>query len=134
VVTATRTIRPCEAGDLDGFERLGASRHAEYCREQFSRGTDALTILVAVEDGRPVGKLHLDFGEPAGRREAVLIAAAVARQEQSRGIVLDVEDFKPRARRPYERLGYVAIAEADFRYAGAPVPNPGVWMRKELPC
>ena len=22
----------------------------------------------------------------------------------------------------------------DFKYVGAPVPNPGVWMRKELEC
>ncbi|HEY3550239.1 MAG TPA: 1,2-phenylacetyl-CoA epoxidase subunit PaaD [Gaiellaceae bacterium] len=152
-LTTAVTIRPCEERDLEGFERLGGSHHAEYCREQFARGSEELTILVAVDhDGVPVGKLHLDFDERADRQEAVLVAAAVAREARSRGIgtqlvlraeelalergcraiVLGVEDFNPRARRLYERLGYAAFAVHDFRYAGAPVPNPGVWMRKEL--
>ena len=153
MVAQTVTIRTCDESDLEHFERFGSSRHAQYCREQFARGGEALTILVATgDDGLPVGKLHLDFEERADRREAVLLAAGVAVELQSRGIgtqlmeqaeqlvldrgwdtiVLGVEDFNPRARELYERLGYVACEPHDFAYEGAPVPNPGVWMRKEL--
>jgi ribosomal protein S18 acetylase RimI-like enzyme len=148
-------IRACEERDLRRFEPLGGARHAQYCREEFARGSHALTILVATDDDDvPVGKVHLDFEERAGEKAAVLVAAGVVVGLRSRGIgtqlmrraeeltlargfraiVLGVEDFNPRARALYERLGYAPIGEADFRYAGAPVPNPGVWMRKELRC
>jgi ribosomal protein S18 acetylase RimI-like enzyme len=99
-----------------------------------------------------VGKVHLDFETRAAEREAVLIAAAVVPERRSRGIgtalmtaaerlvrsrgygaiVLGVEDSNPRARRLYERHGYRAFAKDEFKYVGAPVPNPGVWMRKRL--
>ncbi|HJU37109.1 MAG TPA: GNAT family N-acetyltransferase [Gaiellaceae bacterium] len=152
---ASVTVRSCEERDLDRFEPLGGTHHAEYCREQFARGPRALTILVAAdEDDVPVGKVHLDFEERAGEEAAVLVAAAVILEVRGRGIgtelmlraeeltrergcraiVLGVEDFNPRARRLYERLGYAAFAEHDFRYTGAPIPNPGVWLRKELSC
>jgi ribosomal protein S18 acetylase RimI-like enzyme len=155
VVTTEVMIRACEERDLAGFDRLGGSDHLVYCRDQFARGPRAVTILVASDgDDAPVGKVHLDFEARADRREAELNAAAVARELQSEGIgtqlmlsaealaleggcraiVLGVEDSNTRARRLYERLGYAAIDEADFQYTGAPVPNPGVWMRKELPC
>jgi ribosomal protein S18 acetylase RimI-like enzyme len=153
VVAEAVTIRPCDERDLEHFERVGSAPHVQYCREQFARGPEALTILVAVDDsGALLGKLHLDFEERAPHGEAVLIAAGVAVELRSRGIgtqlmgraeavvldrgyrtiVLGVEDFNPRARELYERLGYVAVGSHDFEYAGAPVPNPGVWMRKEL--
>ena len=114
-----------------------------------------MTILVAVdEDDVPTGKLHLDFETRRRQGDAVLVAAAVRPELQGRGIgtalmaaaeeltctrglravVLGVEDSNPRARRLYERLGYEAVAKGNFRYLGAPVPNPGVWMRKELDC
>jgi ribosomal protein S18 acetylase RimI-like enzyme len=149
------TMRVCEHRDLEHFDPLGGSDHAKYCVEQFARGSQALTILVAAGDGDvPVGKVHLDFEEHADRGEVVLMAAAVHREHRSQGIgsrlmqqaeeivhergyraiELGVEDFNPRARAFYERLGYVAGRRDDFQYAGAPVPNPGVWMRKELGC
>jgi len=152
VVAQLIRFRPCEERDLDRFEVFGTPRHVDYCREEFKRGEDALTILVADEDGAPVGKVHLDFETRAREREAVLIAAAVVPELRSRGIgsalmtaaewlvrsrgygaiVLGVEDSNPRARRLYERLGYGAFAKDEFKYLGAPVPNPGVWMRKRL--
>jgi ribosomal protein S18 acetylase RimI-like enzyme len=154
VVTAAVVIRACEAYDLEHFEPLGGLHHARYCREQFARGPQVLAILVALGGDAPVGKVHLDFEERADRDEAVLLAAAVVPAQQGRGvgtqlmlaaeetatergcraIVLGVEDFNARARSLYERLGYVATGEADLQYAGSPVPNPGVWMRKGLPC
>jgi ribosomal protein S18 acetylase RimI-like enzyme len=155
VVTRTVEIRTCEERDLDSFHVFGSPEHVKYCREEFARGATALTILVAVDESdRPVGKLHLDFETRAIERTAILIAAAVTPALRGRGIgtalmaaaeecvcsrgfgaiVLGVEDSNPRALRLYERLGYETFATDEFRYAGAPVPNPGVWMSKELEC
>lgn len=155
MVTETVAVRPCEERDLEHFRALGSAHHIEYCREEFGRGPEALTILVAVdENDAAVGKLHLDFETRAADREAVLIAAGVRPELRGRGIgttlmhaaeelacsrrlraiVLGVEDSNHHARRLYERLGYGAFATDDFKYLGAPVPNPGVWMRKELEC
>jgi GNAT superfamily N-acetyltransferase len=154
-LTQAVTIRPCEERDLEHFDVLASPNHLAYCRAEFARGPGALTILVAVDEGDvPVGKLHLDFENRAAERAAVLIAAAVTPTLRGRGIgtvlmgaaeelvssrgfdaiLLGVEDSNPRARRLYERLGYEAFATDDFKYLGAPVPNPGVWMRKELAC
>jgi GNAT superfamily N-acetyltransferase len=123
VVTAAVVIRACEAYDLEHFEPLGGLHHARYCREQFARGPQVLAILVALGGDAPVGKVHLDFEERADRDEAVLLAAAVVPAQQGRGVGTQLK-----------RLGYVATGEADLQYAGSPVPNPGVWMRKGLPC
>jgi ribosomal protein S18 acetylase RimI-like enzyme len=155
VVTQAVAIRPCEERDLERFGAFGSEQHVEFCREEFRRGRDALTILVAVdENDAPMGKLHLDFESRADDQCVILIAAGVAPELRRRGIgtalmhaaqelvcsrgfraiVLGVEDSNPYARRLYERLGYEAYATDDFKYLGAPVPNPGVWMRKELEC
>jgi ribosomal protein S18 acetylase RimI-like enzyme len=155
VVAQAVAIRLCSKLDLEHFDELGSPHHAQYCRAEFSRGTAALAILVAVDsDDRPIGKVHLDFEAKAREGAAVLIAASVKPSFQGRGIgtelmreaeaftcgrgftaiVLGVEDANPRARHLYERLGYEAFATDNFVYLGAPVPNPGVWMRKELEC
>jgi GNAT superfamily N-acetyltransferase len=149
VVTAEQVrIRQCEARDLDHFDLFGTG-HVQYCRDEFARSN--VTILVAAsEDDRPIGKVHVHW-EHAD--DAVwLEAAAVAKPMRSQGIgtslvhaaeslaaernfrivELGVEDSNPAARRLYERLGYRSVARHDFQYTGAPVPNPGVVMRKEL--
>jgi ribosomal protein S18 acetylase RimI-like enzyme len=152
---ASLMIRACEERDLEHFRALGSQQHVEYCREQWSRGSEALTILVAADEkDLPLGKLHLDFETRAHAQTAVLIAAAVTPAAQGHGIgtelmraaaelacsrgftaiVLGVEDSNPRARRLYERLGYEPFASDEFAYVGAPVPNPGVWMHKDLEC
>jgi ribosomal protein S18 acetylase RimI-like enzyme len=152
VVTSVVAIRRCAEHDLDDFDRFGSPTHVQYCRNEFARG-DELEILVAVDDeDRPIGKLHLDFAAHAPERVALLVAAAVAPSLQRRGIgtqlmqatedavrergygiiELGVEDHNPHARRLYERLGYQIVGSSDFVYPGAPVPNPGVLMRKTI--
>ncbi len=141
-------IRPCRARDLDHFDVFGTG-HVPYCYEEFARST--VEILLAVsEDDQPVGKIHVHFEHRDGA--VWLEAAAVAKPFRDRGIgtslvraaealagergygtvELGVEDSNPGARRLYERLGYRSVARNDFQYVGAPVPNPGVTMRKEL--
>jgi GNAT superfamily N-acetyltransferase len=152
VVADVVTVRSCAEDDLDELSALGSDYHVNWCRERFAR--DDVSILVAVDgNDRVVGKLHVDFGE-ARDGTPQIAAAAVLPERQSQGIgtalveaaerlacarghrvlELGVEDSNPRARQLYERLGYAAIGDADFQYTGAPVPNPGVWMRKELSC
>ena len=64
---------------------------------------------------------------------ALMRAAEVfASEEGFAALELGVEDTNPDARRLYERLGYRSVARMDFLYDGAPTPNPGVLMRKEL--
>ena len=148
MVTAAKVrIRECAARDLDHFDVFGTG-HVQYCRAEFARSS--VTILVAISDDLPIGKVHIHWEHTDGA--VWLEAAAVAKPMRSQGIgtslvqaaealaaehgfrVVDlgVEDSNPGARRLYERLGYRSVARHDFQYAGAPVPNPGVVMRKEL--
>jgi ribosomal protein S18 acetylase RimI-like enzyme len=143
-------IRPCEEHDLDHFGPFGSPRHVAYCREEFDQA-ERVTILVAVcDDGIPVGKIHihLDYRDDAVWFEAAAVAPvfrnrdigssliraaeAFAAEQGLATVELGVEDSNPKARRLYERLGYRSVARKEFLYEGAPVPNPGVVMRKAL--
>jgi ribosomal protein S18 acetylase RimI-like enzyme len=145
------TVRPCVEDDLDDFSALGSADHVAWCRERFARGD--VTILVAADEGRILGKLHVEFGNAADGTPQI-VAAAVLPEVQSHGIgttlmeaaerlactsgypvlELGVEDSNPRARGLYERLGYEYHRSGEFPYPGAPEPNPGAWLRKELAC
>jgi RimJ/RimL family protein N-acetyltransferase len=84
---------------------------------------------------RPCEERDLDrFGSFGSEAHIRYCHEEFGRSRGFRAIVLGVEDSNPQARRLYDRLGYEAFAADDFKYLGAPVPNPGVWMRKELAC
>jgi ribosomal protein S18 acetylase RimI-like enzyme len=155
VVTHASAIRQCEERDLEHFDGLGSARHVRYCRDEYARGAEVLSILVAVDaDDLPVGKVHLDFESRAADGIAILVAASVrpdlrglgigtelmraaellAHERGRRAIVLGVEDSNPAARRLYGRLGYEVVGVGNLDYEGAPQPNPGIWMQKELGC
>jgi ribosomal protein S18 acetylase RimI-like enzyme len=150
VVTAERiTVRPCEERDLDHFGAFGSDLHVEYCHGEFAHARKVILVAVS-EDDVPVGKIHVHLDHAEGT--VWLEAAAVARPQQGQGIgttlvgaaealaiergnrtvELGVEESNPGARRLYDRLGYRPVARNDLQYLGAPVPNPGVTMRKEL--
>jgi ribosomal protein S18 acetylase RimI-like enzyme len=148
VVTAERiAIRKCRADDLEQFGVFGSKRHVEYCRDEFAQADR--TILVAVAGNEVVGKAHVHFDPgDAAMLEAVAVVAelqgsgigtslveageALAAERGYTAVRLGVEDRNPDARRLYERLGYQSIARMNFQYEGAPVPNPGVMMRKDI--
>jgi ribosomal protein S18 acetylase RimI-like enzyme len=141
-------IRRCEERDLEHFGIFGSKQHIQYCREQFEQ-RGRVTILVAILDEVLVGKAHVHFDDgEAATIEAVAVvpemqrrgigtalirsAEAVAAEHGYEAVQLGVEDSNPGARRLYERLGYRPVARLDFQYDGAPTPNPGLMMRKEL--
>jgi ribosomal protein S18 acetylase RimI-like enzyme len=149
MVTAEQvTIRACEARDLDHFDVFGTG-HVQYCRDEFVRNDVVILVAVSGEDV-PVGKIHVHLERSDDT--ASLEAAAVVKPLRSRGIgtslvdaaealavergyrtaELGVEDSNPGARPLYERLGYIPVARSNFQYVGAPVPNPGVSLRKAL--
>jgi len=150
MVTAERiTVRPCEERDLYHFGAFGSDLHVLYCRDEFAHPRKVILVAVS-EDDVPVGKIHihLDHGNGAVWLEAAAVprplqgqgigttlvgaAEAFAAERGYRAVELGVEDSNPKARGLYDRLGYRSVSRNDFQYGGAPVPNPGVTMRKEL--
>ena len=142
-------VRPCEERDLEHFGAFGSDQHVEYCRDEFAQSSVAILVAVSGDDV-PVGKIHVHFEHREGAvwleaaavaiplrgqgigKTLVRAAEALAAERGYRTVELGVEDSNPKARRLYERLGYRSVARNDFRYVGAPVPNPGVTLRKEL--
>lgn len=151
-------LRIARASDLDQFENLGGRLHAEHCREQFARG-DAITIVVAEDDGEIVGKIHIDWEHLSDQNAAYLESLAVREDRRRAGVasqVMDyaedlirkrglsevqlvVEDFNSPARILYVDRGYV-LGESTFCFYDREesdgeivrAENPAVWMRKLL--
>ena len=129
------TLRPLCAGDLDRIFNARSRPFGEAWLEQQARAE--VYVAVAELDGVPVGRVGLDFTRNPGEATAYLWSAHVEPGFQSRGIgtalflhleqvalqrgfnviQLDVDKENPRARRLYERLGYVVCSEGIVRWS-----------------
>ncbi len=125
------TIRDLTAADLDQISWSGTPSHIASVREQLGRvASGAVEYLAACPpSGLPVGKIGIDYALQAGAgtlyQAAVhgalqscgigtLLVAAAEQRIRARGhdrAELGVEHDNPRARRLYERLGYVAYGD-----------------------
>src|SRR6266853_810725 len=109
------TIRDLTAADLDQISWSGTPSHIASVREQLGRvASGAVEYLAACPpSGLPVGKIGIDGALQACGIGTLLVAAAEQRI-RARGhdrAELGVEHDNPRARRLYERLGYVAYGD-----------------------
>jgi GNAT superfamily N-acetyltransferase len=153
-------IRPCTKDDLPNLEWYGLfSLHRRLIEQAYERQTRGeVLMLLAVANGFPIGQAWIDFAarpeEPdvaviwavrvypflqGGGIGARLLAAA-ERAIVGRGCTtaeIGVEKDNPRARRLYERVGYVPHRELleSFTYAdwqGKPVVEQvDQWMLRK---
>jgi GNAT superfamily N-acetyltransferase len=141
-------IRAAHRDDLDGLAASLGPAHHEFFLNHYPLQDKGLgEILLAFEDGRPVGGVLLNWDlatepevrshlagvpmiqhlhvDPARRRRGVgtaLLRAAEAglRARGHRRVLLGVDQSNPVARDFYLRLGYVQPAEPDLRDLQAP--------------
>jgi ribosomal protein S18 acetylase RimI-like enzyme len=122
-------VRPLRDGDLDGLEWDSEQAiQADYVRKTVAERSDDVVFLLALANGRPVGRLGLDFGRKAAERIVHLwafgvlpslqrlgIGTALMRAAESliaaapRGatvIEVGVDEWNRDAARLYRRLGY----------------------------
>jgi ribosomal protein S18 acetylase RimI-like enzyme len=80
-------IRPLRDGDLDGLEWDSEQAiQADYVRKRVAEQGDDVVFLLALANGRPVGKLGLDFGRKAAEGIVHLWAFGVLPSLQRLGI------------------------------------------------
>jgi ribosomal protein S18 acetylase RimI-like enzyme len=122
-------IRPLRIGDLDGLEWDGKEvLQAEYVRQTLADRGDDVVFLLAFANGRPVGRLGIDFGRkrpegivhvwafgvlPALQRLGIgtaLMRAAERLAASAAGgataLEVGVDEGNKEAARLYRRLGY----------------------------
>jgi ribosomal protein S18 acetylase RimI-like enzyme len=144
-------IRPLAAGDLDDLD-WDSSRavDAAYIRADVAARPGAAVWLLALAQGRPVGRIGVDFASKAeegvvhlwafsvlpvlqgyGVGSALLRAAeAVAADEgpaEARALEIGVEEENVAARRPYERFGYAFYCQEQGQLG-----EPILLLRKPL--
>jgi ribosomal protein S18 acetylase RimI-like enzyme len=80
-------IRPLRDGDLDGLEWDSAEAiQAGYVRKTLAERPGEVVFLLALANGRPIGRLGLDFGRKAEERIVHLWAFSVLPALQRLGI------------------------------------------------
>jgi GNAT superfamily N-acetyltransferase len=122
-------IRPARAGDLDELEwDSERAVSAEYTRTALAERPDDVVFMLALVDGKPVGRLGIDFGRKAEQGIVHLWAFSVLPVLQRRGIgtalmraaealvaadprgastiEVGVDEWNDEAAKLYRRLGY----------------------------
>jgi ribosomal protein S18 acetylase RimI-like enzyme len=122
-------IRPLHDGDLEGLDWDSEQAiHADYLRKTVAERGDDVVFLLALANGRPVGRLGLDFGRKAAEGIVHLWAFGVLPSLQRLGIgtammrvaesliaaaprgatvvEVGVEEWNNDAVKLYRRLGY----------------------------
>jgi ribosomal protein S18 acetylase RimI-like enzyme len=122
-------IRPLRDGDLDGLEWDSEQTiQADYVRKTVAERGDDVVVLLALANGRPIGRLGLDFGRKAeegivhlwafsvlpslqrlGIGTAMMQAAEsliVAAPGRATVVEVGVEEWNHDAAKLYRRLGY----------------------------
>jgi ribosomal protein S18 acetylase RimI-like enzyme len=122
-------IRPLREGDLDGLEWDSEQAiHADYMRTTVAERGDDVVFILALANGRPVGRLGLDFGRKAEQGIVHLWAFSVLPTLQRLGVgsamvrvaesliaaaprsatvvEVGVDEWNHDAARLYRRLGY----------------------------
>jgi ribosomal protein S18 acetylase RimI-like enzyme len=131
-VTVSVVCRDLTEPDLDALQWSGTASHLVNMREQLRRVESAEVeyLVVAASYDLPIGKLGIDYTRRPGAgtiyQAAVhpalqscgigsLLMREAERRIRARGLAhaeLGVEQINQRARALYERLGYLAYADA----------------------